>query len=73
MAWGIGANDFSNSVGPAVGAKVLSVREAIIVAIIFELAGALFYGAHVTETLTGNIIDLSAGDSQPMLLVHGML
>ncbi|MEN8132428.1 MAG: inorganic phosphate transporter [Pseudomonadota bacterium] len=73
MAWGIGANDFSNSVGPAVGAKVLSVREAIIVAIIFELAGALFYGAHVTETLIGNIIDLSAGDSQPMLLVHGML
>ncbi len=73
MAWGIGANDFSNSVGPAVGAKVLSVREAIIIVIIFELAGALFYGAHVTETLTGEIIDISAWDSRPMLLVQGML
>ena len=73
MAWGIGANDLSNSVGPAVGAKVINLREATVLAIIFEVAGALLYGSRVTETLGGGIIDTSIGYTQPLLVVQGML
>lgn len=72
MAWGIGANDLSNSVGPAVGAGIFTLRQAIIIAIIFELAGAIFFGAKVTDTLSNKIIDLSIGDTRPMLLVAGI-
>lgn len=73
MSWSVGANDFSNSVGPAVGARVLSIGAAVLIAIIFEIAGALLFGAHVTETLSSNVVDFSIGYTQPMLLAHGML
>jgi len=73
MAWSIGANDLSNSVGPAVGAGVFSIREAIVIAVVFEMAGAILYGTRVTDTLSRKILDISVGDTQPMLLAAGMM
>lgn len=57
MAMGIGANDVANNVGPAVGAGVLTLGGALLIAAIFEAAGALIAGGNVTETIRKGIID----------------
>lgn len=73
MTWGIGANDLANIMSTAMGSKAITVRQALIIAIIFEIAGALLGGAGVTETIRGGIIDVQALASTPQLLVYGML
>ncbi len=60
MAMNIGANDVANNVGPAVGSRALSMTGAIIIAAIFEVAGALIAGGDVTSTIRGGIIDPAA-------------
>jgi inorganic phosphate transporter, PiT family len=60
MAMNIGANDVANNVGPAVGSRALSMTGAIVIAAIFEVAGALIAGGDVTSTIRGGIIDPSA-------------
>ncbi|GBG85409.1 hypothetical protein CBR_g40051 [Chara braunii] len=57
MAVAIGANDVANSFAGAVGSKALTLRQAVVVAWIFEFAGAFFMGDRVVETVRGNIID----------------
>jgi PiT family inorganic phosphate transporter len=57
MAMNIGANDVANNVGPAVGSKALTMGGAIIIAIIFEAAGALLAGGEVVGTIKKGIID----------------
>jgi len=59
MAMNIGANDVANNVGPAVGARALTLFGAILVAIIFEAAGALIAGGDVVSTIKKGIIDPS--------------
>jgi inorganic phosphate transporter, PiT family len=60
MALNIGANDVANNVGPAVGSKALSMTGAIVIAAIFEAAGALIAGGDVVGTIKDGIIDASA-------------
>ncbi len=60
MAMNIGANDVANNVGPAVGSKALTMLGAIVIAAIFESAGALIAGADVTGTIKKGIIDIGA-------------
>lgn len=72
MAWGIGANDVANAMGTSVGAKALTVKQAIIIAMIFEFAGAYLAGGEVTATIRNGIIDSSYYIQQPELLVYGM-
>ncbi|MCK9472593.1 inorganic phosphate transporter [Sulfurimonas sp.] len=60
MAMNIGANDVANNVGPAVGAKALTLTAAIIIAAVFETAGALIAGGDVVKTIKNGIIDISA-------------
>lgn len=60
MAINIGANDVANNVGPAVGAKALTMGGAILIAAIFESAGALLAGGDVVSTISKGIIDPSA-------------
>ncbi len=59
MAMNIGANDVANNVGPAVGSKALTLTGAIIIAIIFEAAGAIIAGGDVVTTIKKGIIDPS--------------
>jgi PiT family inorganic phosphate transporter len=65
MALNIGANDVANNVGPAVGANALSMTGALILAAVFESAGALLAGGDVVGTISKGIIDPAAvGDPQ---------
>lgn len=59
MAMNIGANDVANNVGPAVGSKALTLFWAIVIAAIFEAAGALIAGGDVVKTIKKGIIDPS--------------
>lgn len=73
MTWGIGANDVANALGTSVGSGAITVRTAIIVAAIFEFAGAALAGGSVTRTIRKGIIDPSAIADRPELLIFGML
>jgi len=73
MAWGIGANDVANAMGTSVGSKALTFRQAVIIAAIFEFAGAILAGGEVTKTIRKGIIDVSSLSGTPELLVYGML
>ena len=75
MAWGVGANDVANAMGTSVGAQAITIKQAIIIAMIFEFTGAWLAGGEVTSTIRSSIIDIeSAGfDDRPELLIFGML
>ncbi|MDE1461959.1 inorganic phosphate transporter [Spartinivicinus poritis] len=75
MAWGVGANDVANAMGTSVGSKALTVKQAILIAMIFEFAGAYLAGGSVTSTIRKGIIDPSTPEllANPDLLVYGML
>lgn len=60
MAMGIGANDVANNVGPAVGSKALTLGSALLIAAIFEAAGAIIAGGNVVTTIRSGIIDPAA-------------
>ncbi|WP_223788255.1 inorganic phosphate transporter [Marinicella meishanensis] len=73
MAWGIGANDVANAMATSVGSKAITIKQAIIIAAIFEFAGAVLAGGEVTSTIRKGIIDASSVEDTPELLVFGML
>ena len=59
MAWSIGANDVANSMASAVGAKTITFKQAVVIAGILSVVGAVFVGEHVVETVKGGIVDIS--------------
>ena len=73
MAWGIGANDVANAMGTSVVARALTLSQAILVACIFEFAGAYLAGGEVTSTIRKGIIDPVILADSPDLLVFGMM
>jgi len=73
MTWGIGANDVANAMGTSVGSGAITVKQAIIIAAIFEFAGAFLAGGHVTSTIRKGIIDPASIVDTPEILVFGML
>lgn len=73
MAWGIGANDVANAMATSVGSKALKLRTAVIIAAIFEFAGAYLAGGEVTSTIRKGMVDATLMSDTPELLVYGML
>lgn len=73
MAWGIGANDVANAMATSVGSKAITIKQAVIIAAIFEFAGAILAGGQVTSTIRKGIIDVSDLGASPEVLVFGML
>jgi len=73
MAWGIGANDVANAMATSVGSGAITIKQAIIIAAIFEFACAVLAGGQVTKTIRKGIIDPEILSSTPELLVYGML
>ncbi len=73
MAWGIGANDVANAMATSVGSKAVTIKQAIVLAAIFEFAGAYLAGGQVTKTIRKGIVDLDAFGGNADLLIWGML
>ncbi|MGE6608128.1 inorganic phosphate transporter [Halomonas sp. NPDC076908] len=73
MAWGVGANDVANAMGTSVGSKAITIKQAIIIAVIFEFLGAWLAGGEVTATIRGGMLDPVLLEANPELLVYGML
>ncbi len=73
MAWGVGANDVANAMGTSVGAKAITIKQAIIIAMVFEFAGAYLAGGEVTSTIRKGIVDPELLSQDPELLVYGMM
>jgi PiT family inorganic phosphate transporter len=73
MTWGIGANDVANVMGTSVGSGAITVKTAIIIAAIFEFAGAAIAGGNVTKTIRKGIIDPTSIVNNPEILIFGML
>ena len=73
MAWGIGANDVANAMAPAVGSRAVTIKQAIVIAAVFEFAGAVLAGGGVTSTIRAGLVDNEMLAGSPELLVYGML
>ncbi|KTC82406.1 inorganic phosphate transporter [Legionella cherrii] len=73
MTWGVGANDLANVMSTTMGSKAVTVKQAMLIAIIFEFAGAFLGGTGVTETMRDGIINSSQLSGQPLILIEGML
>jgi PiT family inorganic phosphate transporter len=72
-AWNIGANDVANGMGTVVGAGTLTLRQAIVLASIFEFLGAFLVGSHVTETIKSGIVPMAHFTGNPHVFGVGML
>lgn len=73
MAFNIGGNDIANSFGTSVGAGTLTVPQALMVAAVFEVSGAVLAGGEVTATIRNGIVNLNALPMQPLDLVFIMM
>ncbi|NXK94959.1 S20A1 protein, partial [Formicarius rufipectus] len=73
LAFSVGANDVANSFGTAVGSGVVTLRQACILASIFETVGSVLLGAKVSETIRKGLIDVEMYNSTQQLLMAGSI
>ncbi|MCI7551725.1 MAG: inorganic phosphate transporter [Actinomycetaceae bacterium] len=73
MAFNIGGNDVANSFGTSVGAGTLTIKQALLIAAVFEVAGAVIAGGEVTETVRSGIVNIEAITTNPMDFVFIMM
>jgi inorganic phosphate transporter, PiT family len=72
MAWNIGANDVANSMATAVGAKAITIRQAIWIAAILNIVGAIFIGSHVTDMIRKGIVSTEVMSDPRMVLIGAL-
>ena len=73
MAWNIGANDVANAMGTSVGSHAVTLKQAVLLAAVFEFLGAFMVGGHVTDTVRKGIVSPSVFADNPEIFVLGML
>ena len=72
-AMGIGANDAANAFATSIGSKALTIRQAVVLAVIFESLGAILMGSHVTDTIRKGIVNYECFQEQPYTLMYGSM
>ena len=72
-AYGVGANDVANAMGTSVGSKVLTIKQAVLVAAVFEFLGAFLAGGGVTQTIRKGVIDPALFEGNLEVLIYGMI
>ena len=72
-AAGIGANDAANAFATSVGSKALTLKQAVVLAAIFETSGAILMGSHVTNTIRKGIADYKCFEDDAYLLMYGCM
>lgn len=72
FGWGTGANDVANAFGTSIGSKTLTLKQAVILASIFEFTGALVLGRVSTQTIAGGIADIAPFKKNPPVYAYGM-
>ena len=70
-AMGIGANDVANAFASSIGSRALTVKSAVVIASIFECAGAVLMGSHVTKTIRKGIADYECFEDSPDIFIYG--
>ena len=70
---GIGANDAANAFATSVGSCFLTIKQAVVLAAIFETSGAILMGNHVTETIRKGIADYKCFEGEPEMLIYGCM
>jgi PiT family inorganic phosphate transporter len=73
MAWGIGANDVANAMATSIGSGALTIKQALLIAAVFEFSGAILAGGEVTSTIRKGMVDASLFADNPDILILGML
>lgn len=73
MAWGVGANDVANAMGTSIGSGAVTIKQAVLIAAVFEFSGAFLAGGQVTATIRKGIIDAQLATGSPEILVWGMI
>lgn len=74
MSWNIGANDVANSMASAVGAKAITIRQAVFIAAILNIIGATLIGSHVTDTIRKGIVSTQIlNDPHQALIGFGLM
>lgn len=73
FGWATGANDVANAFGTSVGAKTLTLRQAVLIAAIFEFVGAMVLGRVSTSTISGGIANTNAFVDEPAAYAYGMV
>jgi len=73
MAWNIGANDVANGMASAVGAKAITLRQAVLIGGLLDFAGAVLLGSHVATTIRKNILDASLITNDHQIMMLGLL
>jgi len=70
-AMGIGANDVANAFASSIGSRALTIKSAVVIASIFECAGAVLMGSHVTKTIRKGIADYECFEDTPEIFIYG--
>lgn len=73
MAWGVGANDLANIMSTAIGSRAINAKQAILIAVVFEVAGAFLGGSEITNTIRARIINVDELQHAPQLFIYAML
>lgn len=73
MAWSIGANDVANSMSTAVGAKAITLRQALLIASVLNFLGAVLVGKHVTDTIQKGILNIYTSGGELALSEHSIM